>query len=158
MAQLRAWGGHGRRRITGRVGGSRRGNRPGTVHGLPVSAGKALVGPQVSRTQPAEGPVPLALGRPRGRQADGFVGSAARTASKTVAAYARRCDSAETGLDDPSQGVQLESARIRSAHAWERLCWVWALPPLDLVAPGTAVVTQGQRRGVDALGCVARAI
>jgi hypothetical protein len=97
--------------------------------------------------------VPLALGRPRGRQASGFVVSHEPPASKTVEESGRRLDIDEHCWADTSQGFPLESSLIRSAHAFERLGGGLAIPTLSLVAQGPAVVPQGQRRGVDAPGC-----
>lgn len=52
-------------------------------------------------------------------------------------------------LDDKSNGFQLASSLIRSAHALTRLCCVLAMTTLSLVAQGTEVVQQGKRRWVD---------
>jgi hypothetical protein len=52
-------------------------------------------------------------------------------------------------LDDKSNGFQLESSLIRSAHALERLCLVLAMTTLYLVSQGTSVVQRGKRRLVD---------
>ena len=70
--------------------------------------------------------------------------------SKTFEEYGLRFDIEENFLDDKSNGFQLESSLIRSANALERLCCVLAITTLYLVAQGTAVVTQGKRRWVDA--------
>jgi hypothetical protein len=72
------------------------------------------------------------------------------TEAKTFEEYGLRFDIEENFLDDKSNGFQLESSLIRSAHALERLCGVLAITTLYLVAQGTAVVTQGKRRWVDA--------
>jgi hypothetical protein len=115
-----------------------------------VSAGKALFWHHVYITKQEYGPVHLALGRPIGRQEYWFVVSDERTESKTFEEYGLRFDIEENFLDDKSNGFQLESSLIRSAKALERLCCVLAMTTLYLVAQGTAVVTQGQRRWVDA--------
>jgi hypothetical protein len=117
-----------------------------------VSAGKALFWHHVSITKQEYGPVPLALGRPIGRQEYWFVVSDERTESKTFEEYGLRFDIEENFLADKSNGFQLESSLIWSAKALERLCCVLAMTTLYLVAQGTAVVTQGQRRWVDAHG------
>ena len=74
------------------------------------------------------------------------------TAVQTVEEYGLRFDSEENFLDDTSNGLQLASSRLRSAKALERLCFVLAMTTLSLVAVGTAVVQQGQRRFVDPHG------
>jgi hypothetical protein len=66
--------------------------------------------------------------------------------------YGWRFDIEENFLDDQANGFQLESSLIRSANALERLCGVLAISTRYLVAQGTAVVTQGTRRWVDAHG------
>ena len=60
-----------------------------------------------------------------------------------------RFDIAENFLDDTSNGLQLESSRIRSVPARTRLCLVLALTTLYLVSQGVEVVKQGKRRWVD---------
>ena len=74
------------------------------------------------------------------------------TESKTFEEYGRRFDIEENFLDDQSNGFQLESSLIRSASPRARLCGVLAITTLYLVSQGTEVVTQGQRRWVDAHG------
>jgi hypothetical protein len=59
-----------------------------------------------------------------------------------------RFDIEENFLDDTSKGFQLESSLMRSAEALTRLCLVWAVTTLYLVAQGTEVVNQGKRRWV----------
>jgi hypothetical protein len=76
--------------------------------------------------------------------------SAEPTEAKTFEEDGLRFDIDENFFDDQSNGFQLESSLIRSAHALERLCCVLAITTLYLVAQGTEVVTQGQRRWVDA--------
>jgi hypothetical protein len=117
---------------------------------MPWSAGQALFWPHVYITKHGDGPVHLALGRPQNRQESWLVVSDEPTESKTFEEYGRRFDSAEHCLDDTSNGFQLESSLIRSAKALERLCCVLAITTLSLVAQGTAVITEGTRRGVDA--------
>jgi hypothetical protein len=101
-------------------------------------------------TKPWYGPVHLALGRPQGSQEYWLVVSDEPTEAKTFEEYGLRFDIEENFLDDQANGVQLESSLIRSAPALARLCGVLALTTLSLVAPGTAVVTQGKRRWVAA--------
>ena len=71
------------------------------------------------------------------------------TAVQTVEEYGLRFDIEENFLDDKSHGFQLESSRLRSAKALERLCFVLAMTTLYLVSLGTSVVQQGKRRFVD---------
>jgi hypothetical protein len=73
--------------------------------------------------------------------------------AQTWEASGRRCDSAAHGWEDHAQGVQLASALRRSVTAVERLWCVRAITTLELVAQGTAVVTQDTRRWGDAHGC-----
>jgi len=150
MEHLTELGWHWRIRIKGSFWVYRRGKRPCKVHRIPMSAGKALFWHHVYVTKQEYGPVHLALGRPLGRQEYWFVVSDERTESKTFEAYGQRFDIEENFLDDKSNGFQLESSLIRSAKALERLCCVLAITTLYLVAQGTAVVTQGKRRWVDA--------
>jgi hypothetical protein len=152
MEHLTELGGHWRSRIKGSFWVYRRGKRPCKVNRMPVSAGKALFWHHVYVTKQEYGPVHLALGRLRGRQEDWCVVSDERTESKTFEAYGRRFDIEENFLDDKSHGFQLESSLIRSANALARLCGVLAMTTLSLVAQGTAGVTPGQRRWVDAHG------
>ena len=120
---------------------------------IPLAPGKALFWHPVYLTKQAYGPVHLALGRPLGRQEYWFVVSDELTEAKTFEAYGLRFDSAANCLDDKSTGFQLESSLIRSAKALERLGGVLAITTLYRVAQGTAVVTQGKRRWVDAHWC-----
>lgn len=152
MAHLTRLGWHGRIRLNGSVWISRHGQRRGTVHRLPLSAGQALFWPHVYLTQQRYGPVHLALGRPQARQEYWLVVSAEPTEAQTFEAYGLRVDIEEHFLDDTSNGFQLESSLIRSATGLERLCGVLAITTLSLVSQGTEVAAQGQRRWVDAHG------
>jgi hypothetical protein len=120
------------------------------VNRIPLSAGQALFWHHVYLTKQWYGPVHLALGRPQDSQEYWFVVSDEPTEAKTFEEYGLRFDIEENFLDDKSNGFQLESSLIRSAKALERLCCVLAITTLYLVAQGTAVVTQGKRRWVDA--------
>ena len=55
-------------------------------------------------------------------------------------------------MEDTSHGLQVEDSLMRSAAAWERLCFVLAITTLSLVSVGTAGVQQGKRRLVDPHG------
>ena len=117
---------------------------------IPWSAGQARFWRQVYVPTPGYGPVHLALGRPQGSPEDWVVVSAAPTEAKPFEAYGVRVDIDANGCDDQSQGVQLESSLLRAANAFERRGGVLALATRSLVAQGTAVVTHGTRRWVDA--------
>jgi hypothetical protein len=149
MAHLARWRWHGRIRLTGSLWLYRQGKRRGQVHRMPWCAGKALFWPPVDMTTNRDGPVHLALGRPPDSTAYWFVVSDEPTELKTVEASGLRFDIEENFFDDQSKGFQLESSLIRSATAVERLCCILAITTLELVAPGTAGVTQGKRRWVD---------
>ena len=76
----------------------------------------------------------------------------APTEANTCEAEGWRVDLAEHGFDDPSTGVPLESSLLRSATAVARRWGVLAISTRSLVAQGTAVVTHGTRRWVEAHG------
>jgi hypothetical protein len=135
------------------VGIDRHGKRRGQVNRRPLAAGKALVWPPVDRPTNRDGPVHLALGRPTARNEAWWVGSEAPTESQTCEADGRRVALAEKVLADQSTGFQLASSLLRSATALARLGCRLAITTLYLVAPGSAVVTQGNRRWVDSQGC-----
>jgi hypothetical protein len=71
------------------------------------------------------------------------------TAVKTVEEDGVRFDIEENCVDDNATGFPLESSLIRSAAALARLCLGLAITTLYLVAQGTEVVQQGNRRWVD---------
>jgi Transposase DDE domain len=150
MHHLTALGWHWRIRLKGSFRIYRSGKQPCKVNRIPLCPGQALFWQHVSITQQEYGPVHLALGRPLHSQEYWFVVSDEPTASRTFAEYGRRFDIEETFLDDKSNGFQLESSLIRSVNALDHLCGVLAFTTLYLVAQGTAVVTQGKRRWVDA--------
>jgi hypothetical protein len=150
MGHLARLGWHWRLRIKGSFWIYRHGKRRCTVNRIPLSAGQALFWHHVYLTKQWYGPVHLALGRPQDSQEYWFVVSDEPTEAKTFEEYGLRFDIEENFLDDKSNGFQLESSLIRSAKVLERLCCVLAITTLYLVAQGTAVVTQGKRRWVDA--------
>jgi hypothetical protein len=130
----------------------RHGKRRCKVPRLPFSVGPARFWPASYRTKTWDGPVHLALGRPPGNTDYWCVLSDAPTETKTFEAYGLRFDIEANCLDDQSNGFQVESSLIRLATARARLCGVLAITTRSLVSQGTEVVTQGQRRGVDAHG------
>ena len=95
------------------------------------------------------GPVSLAIASHHSTGEEWIVASDEPTSVETFDEYSLRFDIEENFLDDKSNGFQLESSRIRSAKALERLCLVLAMATLYLVSQGTAVVTAGKRRLVD---------
>lgn len=95
------------------------------------------------------GPVHLAVARPLGSAEYWYVISDEPTTVRTLEEYGLRFDIEENFVDDKSNGFQLESSRLRSAKALERLCVVLAMTTLSLVSVGTSVVQQGKRRFVD---------
>jgi Transposase DDE domain len=149
MEHLTRLGWHWRIRIKGSFWMSRHGMRRCKVNRIPLCAGQALFWHHVYITKKWYGPVHLALGRPHDSKEYWFVVSDEPTEVKTFEEYGLRFDIEETFLDDKSNGFQLESSLIRSAHALERLCCVLAMTTLYLVSQGTEVVTQGKRRWVD---------
>jgi len=153
MHHRRRWPGPGRLRGKRRGWRDRRGHQPGQASRLSRAVGEARGWPHGSITQAQDGPGPRARARGQEGTADGWVVSDEPTDVKTVAAEGWRVDIAETCLDEPAPGCPLESSRIRSAKARERLCLGRALTTRSRVSQGTAVVTQGQRRWVDPPGC-----
>lgn len=81
-----------------------------------------------------------------------MVGSDAPPEANTFEASGGRVDIAAHGCDDPSPGMPLASSLLCSAHAFERRGGVLAIATRSLVAQGTAGVTPGPRRGVEAQG------
>lgn len=150
MAHLTRLGWHWRIRIKGSFWVYRAGKRRCQVKRIPWSAGQARFWHHVDVTKQGYGPVHLALGRPQGSREGWFVVSDEPPEVKTFEEDGLRFDIEENFFDDQSNGFQLESSLIRSASALERLCCVLAISTLSLVAQGTAVVTQGRRRWVDA--------
>ena len=150
MAHLTRLGWHWRIRIKGSFWIYRHGKRRCKVNRIPLSVGQARFWRDIYITKKWYGPVHLALGRPQGSKEYWFVLSDEPTETKTFEEYGLRFDIEENFLDDQANGFQLESSLIRSAKALERLCGVLAITTLYLVSQGTEVVTQGQRRWVDA--------
>jgi hypothetical protein len=71
---------------------------------------------------------------------------------QTFEASGVRFDLAANFLAEQSPGFPWASALLRSANAFERLWGVLAISTLSLAAQGTAVATQGRRRGGDVHG------
>jgi len=149
MAHLHRLGWHWRMRIKRSFWLSRRGRPRCKVERLAVARGQACCWQQVSITAKRYGPVHLAVARPWQGQEVWYVLSDEPTDEQTFKEYGLRFDIEENFLDDKSNGFQLASSLIRSAHALTRLCFVLAMTTLYLVAQGTEVVQQGKRRWVD---------
>jgi len=149
MAHLQRLGWHWRLRIKTSCWLYRRGQPRCKVERLTVARGHAGFWHQVCITAKRYGPVHLAVARPHGGTDVWDVISDEPTESKTFEEYGLRCDIEENFLDDKSNGFQLESSLMRSAHALTRLCFVLAMTTRYLVAQGTEVVKQGKRRWVD---------
>lgn len=149
MAHLKRLGWHYRIRIKGNFWVYRAGQRRRQVKNVPLACGQARFWHGVFITAQRFGPVHLALARPRGGTESWFVISDEPTGLETFDEYGLRFDIEENFLDDKSNGFQLESSLLRSAHVLSRLCFVLAISTLYLVSQGTQVVKQGQRRWVD---------
>ena len=149
MAHLRRLGWHWRLRIKSSFWIYRPGHPPGKVGQFFVAPGQAQGWSGVRVTQEQFGPVYLAIGQPLGQSERWVLLSDEPVTAETFVEYGLRFDIEENFLDDKSNGFQLESSRLRSAPALERVGLVLALTTLFLVAQGTQVVAQGQRRRVD---------
>ena len=114
-----------------------------------MARGHACFWHRVCITEKRYGPVHLAVAQAWQGQDVWYVLSDEPTDGKTFEEYGLRFDIEENFLDDKSNGFQLESSLIRSAHALTRLCLVLAMTTLYLVTQGTEVVKQGKRRWVD---------
>ena len=128
----------------------RPGKRARQVKNIRLKAGHTQFWHQVQITQERFGEVHLAIGRTLKSKERWVVISDEPTDVETFQEYGLRFDIEENFLDDKSNGFQLESSRIRSAKALERLCFVLAVATLYLTAQGTRVVQNGKRRQVDA--------
>jgi hypothetical protein len=149
MAHLTGLRWHWRIRIKSGGWLYRRGCRRCKVGRITLVAGQVKCWHAVQITQHQYGPVHLAIARRADKRERWIVLSDQPTSVETFTEYGLRFDIEENFLDDKSNGFQLESSLIRSAAALTRLCFVLAMTTLYLVAQGTAVVAQGDRRCVD---------
>jgi hypothetical protein len=149
MQHLTGLGWHWRIRLKGSFWIYRDGKRRCKVNRLHLTEDKALFWHHVYITKQRYGPVHLAMARGHDGKEAWLVVSDEPTTVKSFEEYGLRFDIEENFLDDKSNGFQLEASLIRSAAALERLCLVLAITTLYLVAQGTEVVKQGQRRWVD---------
>ncbi len=126
--------------------------------GQPISAVKELCPPagesrffqQVSILGAAVGPVSLALTCLLEQPDDPwFVVSDEPTDAKTLDEYGLRFDIEETFRDEKSGGYQLQTSRLATPDALERLVLILALTTLYLTGLGTAVVQADKWRWVD---------
>lgn len=128
----------------------RRGHRRRKLSDYDLPPGQAHFWHHVCITAERYGPVHLALAHLAENGERWLVVSDEVTSLTTLDEYGFRFDIEENFLDDKSNGFQLESSLIRSAAALTRLGLVLALTTLYLVAQGSEVVKQNQRRWVDA--------
>jgi hypothetical protein len=128
----------------------RRGQRRLKLSNYALNPGQAHFWQHVQITDERYGPVHLALAHLAENGERWLVVSDEPTNLTTMDEYGLRFDIEENFLDDKSNGFQLESSLIRSAEALTRLGFVLAITTLYLVAQGTEVVKQDQRRWVDA--------
>lgn len=120
-----------------------------SVDEFPLHPGEAMFLDNVHITWRKYGPVNLALGYSPDGKERWHVASDEPVDIETFQEYGLRFDIEENFLDDKSNGFQLESSKIRSAEALERLCMVLAVSTLYLVSQGIEVVRKGKRRSVD---------
>lgn len=105
---------------------------------------------QVAILGAAFGPVHLALAALVDQPADPwFVGSSEPTDEATVEEYGLRFDIEESFRDEKSGGFQLQTSRLTSSDALERLLLILALTTLHLTSLGVGVVHAEKRRLVD---------
>lgn len=149
MSHLKGLGWHWRIRITSNFWIHPSHVAPFQVGEIDLQPGHMSFWHGVSMTDTRFGPVHLAMARPLGSDEYWYVISDEAAELKTLEEYGLRFDIEENFLDDKSNGFQLESSRMRSAEALERLCFVLAMTTLYLVSVGTSVVKQGKRRLVD---------
>ena len=116
---------------------------------LPQRQGKAVFLHDVALTGERYEPVQVALAHPQDEEEPWLIVSNELTGLQTFQEYGLRFDIEENFLDDKSNGFQLEDSKLRSAEALTRLFFGIATATLYLVAQGSAVVAQGQRRAVD---------
>ena len=115
----------------------------------PVVPNRAVFLHNVRITQEKYGLAHLALACDKESGEYWYIASDALTGMQTFEEYGLRFDIEENFLDDKSNGFQLESSLIRTAEGLNRLCFIPAVATLYLVAQGTAVVAQNQRRLID---------
>lgn len=149
LAHLRRLRWHFRLRIKANFGVYRSGCQPCKVEDFTLAPGRALFLHHVAITAEHFGPVSLALARHTSNGEYWYVVSDEPTSVQTFVEYGWRFDIEENFLDDKSNGFQLESSLVRETEAVARLCLVLAVTTLYLVAQGTQVVANHQRRWVD---------
>ncbi len=149
MAHATRLGWHWRIRIKSCFVVYRRGQRRLKLSNYELKPGQAHFWQHVHITDEHYRPVHLALAHLAENGERWLVVSDEPTSLTTLDEYGLRFDIEENFLDDKSNGFQLESSLIRSAEALTRLGLVLAITTLYLVAQGTEVVKQDQRRLVD---------
>ena len=149
LAHLRRLRWHFRIWIKARFGVARPGHRSCKVEAFPLAPGRALFLHHVAITTEHFGPVSLALARHPSNGECWYVVSDEPTSVQTFVEYGWRFEIEENFLDDKSNGFQLQSSLVRGPEAVARPCLVLAVTTLYLVAQGTQVVANHQRRWVD---------
>lgn len=149
MTHLNKLGWQWRIRLKGNFKIYRHGRQPCKVGRITPAAGQAIFWHNVFITAERFGPVHIAIARHPQSKEFWIVASSEPTSMTTFEEYGLRFDIEENFLDDKSNGFQLEDSLIRDAAALNRLCFVLAITTLYLVAQGTVVVKEGNRRLVD---------
>ena len=149
LAHWRRLGGHLRIRIKATLRVRRSGQPAGKVEAFSLAPGRAVFLHNVAITTEQFGPVSVAFARHSSNGEYWYIVRDEPTSVHTCKEYGRRVTIEEHCLDDQSNGLQLASALVRDADALTRLCWVLAVATLYLVAQGTQVVAQQQRRWGD---------
>jgi hypothetical protein len=120
------------------------------VRDLCPPAGEVRFFQQVSILGTAVGPVSLALACLLEQPDDPwFVASSEPTDARTLQEYGLRFDIEETFRDEKSGGYQLQTSRLATPGALERLLLILALTTLYLTSLGVGVVQADKRRWVD---------
>ncbi len=120
------------------------------VRELCPPAGESRFFQEVSILGAAVGPVHLALATLVDQPDDPwFVVSDEPTDAKTLDEYSLRFDIEETFRDEKSGGYQLQTSRLATPDALERLLLILALTTLYLTSLGTGVVQADKWRWVD---------
>ena len=149
LAHLRRLRWHFRIWIKARFGVARPGHRSCKVEAFPLAPGRALFLHHVAITTEHFGPVSLALARHPSNGECWYVVSDEPTSVQTFVEYGWRFEIEENFLDNKSNGFQLQSSLVRETEALARLWLGLAVTTLSLVAQGTQVVANHQRRWVD---------
>ena len=125
-------------------------SRDANVSLLCPPVGQARFVQQAALFGTAFGPVSLALATPFEHPDDPwYVASSEPSSEATLQEYALRFDIEESFRDDKSGGFQLQSSRLATPDALERLLLVLAMATLYLTSLGTSLTHTGKRSFVD---------